>query len=249
MSDPYERSYYEIALTNGQVLVALGMLLGCLFGAFLSGMWVAKKAMDRSPAPVHAAAVVGEDAESDKGFEFFGGAAGPGAAAAGASASLPTPERSAPQAVVPLAAGQPGPLAEGLPVAAEAAPAMTPASSESSVAEDGEPRVAAGQPAAGQPAANQPAAGAPPVAAGGSPTDLEQVAVIQVFSSNDQQQASQLLGRLRGAGYRAFQSPVTVDGRTMYRVRVGPFDSRAEAQVEAEKIKRIFKLDTWITAN
>ena len=71
--------------------------------------------------------------------------------------------------------------------------------------------------------------------------------MIQVFSSNDQAQAAGLVERLRAAGYRAFLSPVEVDGRTMYRVRVGPFSNRQEAETEAEKVKREFKLDTWIT--
>ena len=37
MSDSHEPSYYEIALTNRQVVVAFVILLICLLSAFFSG--------------------------------------------------------------------------------------------------------------------------------------------------------------------------------------------------------------------
>jgi cell division septation protein DedD len=40
---------------------------------------------------------------------------------------------------------------------------------------------------------------------------------------------------------------LTVDGRTMYRVRIGPFATRPKAQQVAEKVRKNFKLDTWLT--
>ena len=33
----------------------------------------------------------------------------------------------------------------------------------------------------------------------------------------------------------------------MYRVRIGPFDSRGEAQKVAEQVRKGYKLDTWVT--
>jgi len=40
--DPYDReaSYYEISLTNRQVVTGFVILLACLFAAFLSGVWM-----------------------------------------------------------------------------------------------------------------------------------------------------------------------------------------------------------------
>jgi len=37
VSEPHEPSYYEIALTNRQVVVAFVILLVCLLSAFFSG--------------------------------------------------------------------------------------------------------------------------------------------------------------------------------------------------------------------
>jgi DedD protein len=69
--------------------------------------------------------------------------------------------------------------------------------------------------------------------------------VIQVFSSGDQTQANNLVERLRTDGYRAFLSPVEADGRTLFRVRVGPYESRAAAETDANELKRRHRLDTW----
>jgi cell division septation protein DedD len=33
----------------------------------------------------------------------------------------------------------------------------------------------------------------------------------------------------------------------MYRVRIGPFDSRDKAQKVAEQVRKGYKLDTWVT--
>lgn len=69
--------------------------------------------------------------------------------------------------------------------------------------------------------------------------------MIQVFSSSDETQANALIARLRADGYRAFLSPVEVDGRTMFRVRVGPYESRSVADVDAAELKRRHRVDTW----
>lgn len=79
------------------------------------------------------------------------------------------------------------------------------------------------------------------------PPPTSELSVIQVFSTGDEPQARAVLDRLKGGGFRAFLSPVQVDGRTMYRVRVGPFRERAAAEREAERLKQLYKLDTWIT--
>ena len=43
MSPDHESSYYEIALTNRQVLTIFVVLLTCLVAAFLSGVWIGKR--------------------------------------------------------------------------------------------------------------------------------------------------------------------------------------------------------------
>ncbi|MBZ0114499.1 MAG: hypothetical protein K8J08_18695, partial [Thermoanaerobaculia bacterium] len=42
MSNVEESSYYEIALTNRQVMVAFVILLVCVLAAFFGGVWVGK---------------------------------------------------------------------------------------------------------------------------------------------------------------------------------------------------------------
>jgi DedD protein len=71
--------------------------------------------------------------------------------------------------------------------------------------------------------------------------------VIQVFSSPEKEQAERIRDRLVGGGHKAYLSPVEVSGRTMYRVRIGPFASRDKAQKAAEQVRKGFKLDTWVT--
>ncbi|HEY4596901.1 MAG TPA: SPOR domain-containing protein, partial [Thermoanaerobaculia bacterium] len=71
--------------------------------------------------------------------------------------------------------------------------------------------------------------------------------VIQVFSSADQTQAERIRGKLVGGGQKAYLSPIDRGGRTMYRVRIGPFKTRADAQGVADKVRKGYKLDTWVT--
>jgi DedD protein len=71
--------------------------------------------------------------------------------------------------------------------------------------------------------------------------------VIQVFSSQDRSQAERIRRRLSNGGEKAYLSPVEVGGHTMYRVRIGPFSSRADAQKVAEKVRKDYEYDTWIT--
>lgn len=54
MSPEHESSYYEIALTNRQVLTIFVVLLTCLVAAFLSGVWIGRN--DGGQGPVQAAA-------------------------------------------------------------------------------------------------------------------------------------------------------------------------------------------------
>ncbi len=54
MSADHESSYYEIALTNRQVLTIFVVLLTCLVAAFLSGVWIGRS--DGSEGPLQASA-------------------------------------------------------------------------------------------------------------------------------------------------------------------------------------------------
>jgi cell division septation protein DedD len=66
-----------------------------------------------------------------------------------------------------------------------------------------------------------------------------------VFSSKDELQARRLETRMRAAGLKAFVSPAG----PMFRVRIGPFTARSDADAAAAKARREFRVDTWITAS
>jgi cell division septation protein DedD len=102
-------------------------------------------------------------------------------------------------------------------------------------------------PVNGGPVADAGTAGAAGAAAGGEPAATAGQVFIQVFSSSDRAQALRVTERLKGQGFGAFISPVRVGAIDMYRVRVGPYDGDAEAKPAADRIRRRFKLDTWIT--
>lgn len=217
MTNPHEPSYYEIALTNRQVVVAFVILLICLVSAFFSGLWIgresaarAQKQIARSTPPAPAAPQEGQELDE---LAFFEDGQQPGDAQEPPPPATPaeTPPRDT--TLLEDLGGEPEP-AEAEP---EAAPAATPAATPARPSPTPEPRVAAGQ------------------------------VVIQVFSSPELDQAEKVRDRLIRGGHKAFLSPVEVAGRTMHRVRIGPFDSRADAQKVAEQVRKGYKLDTWVT--
>ena len=273
MAEPHEPSYYEIALTNRQVVVAFVILLTCLLGAFFSGVWIGRESTARAAqeqivrnTPPSEAAQDGKNLEeleffdqatrrrrTDKDRERKDGRAGRPAgqhpargprrqeAAAARSRRRPPapPSRTAPAGRAGARRARPGPGAaqppQGERSAAAAAAAATPGGGRRRP-----PRRRQATPA--RTAAAKAGQGPPrrPPSAKGS-------YVIQVFSSADQAQAERIRGKLAGGGQKAYLSPIDRGGRTMYRVRIGPFKSRDDAQKVADKVRKGYKLDTWVT--
>ena len=232
MSDSYERSYYEIALTNSQVLSALAVLLLCLLGAFVGGMWVARGTAVAAPAgevSEEPAAEAESEAEAAGEIDFFGQSP---RESTDRSQQAERPRQTV--TPVQVAADEP-PAQRSEPVQTLRQPAPRPAP---------ERRAAPTRPS---PEPAQPATAA--AASAGEDQQLASLFVIQVLSSNDQGQAAKTMARLQESGYRAFISPTEVEGRRMYRVRVGPYADREQAESAEEKIKRQFRLDTWITSS
>lgn len=251
MANSHEPSYYEIALTNRQVVVAFVILLVCVVAAFFSGVYIGREGTLRDRDQLVRAAPPAQKPVDQEGreleeFEFFNGegsrqAAGgrlPEETVAEAEPE-PSPEDSTlledfgGQDVA--AAREPVPAEEEGFVEEEPAPEPEPTPARPR-REREEPRQAAA-PARPEPA---PAAPAAPAAAKGK-------VVIQVFSSAEQDQAERIQKQLASGGQTAYLSPVKVGGTTMYRVRIGPFASRADANKVAERVRKDHKLDTWIT--
>jgi len=225
VNESYEPSYYEIALTGRQVLVAFVILLVCLVAAFFSGVWV------------------GRD---------------------GAEAGGDEPARA--EAPPPAEEEREGRPADELSFFEEAPPAQPPPRDLGKVAEQPRPESTlredlgdgAGEesPDAGAEAGDRPAREArkEPAPAGETRPEANPAGslatgdvVIQVLVSSEEDKARDVLDRLRASGFRAFLSPVADGGRTLYRVRVGPFEEKAEAERVAERLRRTFDLETWIT--
>ena len=258
MSDSHEPSYYEIALTNRQVIIAFVILLVCLIAAFFSGVWVGRESgyraaeqMARNTPPVEEEEKEGRNLEE---LEFFESEQKP-AAPEGAAEPVPAPE--------PPPAGESSTLAEDVG-SEEAASPETPEASDEDTApdeEEDEPlsrrakrRQREAEERRAAEAARREAAPAPApkpqttkTPAPAEPARTAGQVVIQVFSSPEKDQAERIRTQLVRGGQRAFLSPVEVAGRTMYRVRIGPFDSRGDAQKVAEQVRRGYKLDTWVT--
>jgi len=208
-----ESSYYEIALTNRQVMTVFVVLLLCVVAAFFSGVWIGRReavpALAAAPAAEAAVAAVDANGEPMEELRFFSESA---AAAPESGATQPVPQSGA---------------------RPEPPPSRVEASGSVGVFERPPAEVARAEPEPEEAAPERPIEEGP--------------LVIQVFSSADQQQAQRVVDRLRTAGYAALLSPVEVRDQTMYRVRIGPFGEEREAERVADRVRRDFKLDTWIT--
>jgi cell division septation protein DedD len=87
----------------------------------------------------------------------------------------------------------------------------------------------------------------PPAAGAAKPAAAESGFHIQVLATSDRGKAEALVARLVGADFKAFIVPSNEGGRTMYRVRVGPFSDRAIAAGKAKELESRWGLDSWIS--
>ncbi len=133
----------------------------------------------------------------------------------GEAAEPLTPPAAAPTPVEPPAeAVAEEPPAEATPPAPEPAPERVAAAPVQ--AEKPAPTPAATKPAA------KPASGVAPTTAGGD-------WVVQLGSFGEESNAKRLAQRASTFGYKAEISSYRASGRTMYRVRVGPYATRGQA--------------------
>ncbi|HVO30431.1 MAG TPA: SPOR domain-containing protein, partial [bacterium] len=88
---------------------------------------------------------------------------------------------------------------------------------------------------AAAPAKKKPAAAAAPSAW-----------TVQVASTSSRAEAERLVTVLVGRDAPAWWSETVVNGKPMYRVRVGHFHSKEEAKAFADGLAAAWKLDFWI---
>jgi len=225
MVSEQEPSYYEIALTNRQVLVAFVILLVCVLAAFFAGVWIGRGSpAAASDTPQQAAAEPTPSTQPEE-LAFFNDGEGK----TGTGTERPDLQDLAQHP------RQGTTLAEDLGVKDAPRAGASPAPA----APGGEPE---GEPGPSEAPSAPPAAGTAAPAASAAPAGA---LFIQVFSSRDELQARRLETRMRASGFKAFLSPAG----PMFRVRVGPFTQRADADAAAAKARREFRVDTWITAS
>jgi cell division septation protein DedD len=249
VSEPHEPSYYEIALTNRQVVVAFVILLVCLLSAFFSGVWIGRESTVRaqdqmarnSPPPE---AEPKKEGQSLENLEFFDSKENKaGKKHGGKGGQDEAPAQASPKPAPPVSEPEP-PAAEPSPVQAAPVPTPVPPVPAPTPDRKGKGRKGAATPAATT-ADDAPVRPVKPSEA--EPAVPKGAVVIQVFSSQDRAQADRIRKKLTSGGQKAFLSPVDVAGHTMYRVRIGPFTSRADAQRVAEKVRKTYTMDTWVT--
>ncbi len=262
MNESTEPSYYEIALTNRQVVIAFVILLTLVLAIFLCGVWIGKNGQERLAAagtstPTHPAATPSEPDQlaNMEEFKFFAEEGAKGGAQAQTLdkpnlAALDKPSANSPQTTSQGAQQQstPPPSTFAQDIGSERPATAQPRNAEPKAADPASQPTArrdAPPPPTSAPAQKPPAA--PPKAQPATPAAGDGF-VVQVFSTRDEPQARKVLSELKGAGHRAFLSAVEVTGQTMYRVRVGPFAQRGEAEKVAGQVRRQMKLDPWVTA-
>ncbi len=270
MSESPEPSYYEVALTNRQVVTAFVILLTCLLAAFFSGVWVGRGGAEPvgqqivATPPAEATVAAGTEPAP---LDFFEDVSSSGNEAAGSargavpSSTLPTRPPAEPIAT------EPPPTAEASRASSEDE-AAAPATSEKRTTEKQTRETAAEtkKPAGSQKAkpvakaeakddASRPADRAReastqkerPKVSGGDPVPAGGTFFVQVFASSDRAEAIKVRDKLTAGGHKAYLSPTQVGGKSLYRVRVGSFPTRDRAQKVADRIRRSYRLDTWVT--
>ena len=235
MSQSHEPSYYEIALTNRQVLVVFVVLLICVVASFFSGVWIGRRA----------GGVTAEGQVAELAVEEGGDEPTEGEEPALRRLRFFTDERDQGDGADGQESEDP-PLAE---IIEEPSPETTLLEDVSQRGSgDGNTGVAASEPPPSPPVVTPPIttppAGTTPSATTAEPTSGH---VVQVFSSTDEAQAQRLVERLGNGGFPAFISPFEDRGQIKYRVRVGPYRERSRADEAADRLRREFRLDTWVT--
>jgi cell division septation protein DedD len=133
-------------------------------------------------------------------------------------------------AELPQVAAAPEPEAEAAPETSEPPVSETPRQ----VAPERARKLAAAPPQPAPPKRPPPAAAAPKASI-----------AVQVGAFSERAAADRLRGRLDQAGFPAYLSPGAVSGQP-WRVRVGPYATRVEADQIASRLKRDQKLPTWV---
>jgi DedD protein len=232
MATTQDDSFREIQL-GGKQLVFLAMAgVVILVGVFLMGLQVGRGVLAARGAPGAESTIASNDTEPPPP---------PASASPGASSS-------------PATAGEKLSYAERL---GSAEPAKEPLKPEAAPAE---PAAVPPTPKSETPAATAPPAPAPPVPAPAPtppPTKASGVAAkvaepagtgfaIQVAALREPEEADAIVKRLAGKGYPAYVVTPAKGTALIYRVRVGKFKERREADTVAARLQKEEQFKPWI---
>jgi cell division septation protein DedD len=114
-----------------------------------------------------------------------------------------------------------------------------------------EPPLAAPETAGEPPASSLPVRSerpaVPPAASAAAQGARPGTWIVQVISLRDRNAAAQIVQRLRNKGYPAYLVTPTPGGPTqLYKVQVGKYGDRTEAQQIQARLKKEEQFDTWI---
>ncbi len=242
MSESNEPSYYEIALTNRQVLVAFVLVLASVLGAFLCGVWVGREGSDSLLAQeVVADAGTADELDQLEDFKFFSeeGDDRDGLKKPDLSRLMKESDKGT------TLAEDVGSKPRKPQISDEERARRRQQQKKRRQAEQPKAEETLKSPPPPAPAQKQQA---PPPRLTQSQTAAAAATegfIVQVFSTHDEPQARKVLDQLESGGFRAF---ISKGGEDIYRVRIGPFVEKSEAETAAKKVQRQFKLDTWVTA-
>lgn len=235
-SDSREPSYYEVALTNRQVLVAFVALLSCLLAAFLSGVWLGRGGATAAPARPQLAQAPTPEPQLEQ-LTFFS------AKEPGARATAPAPRATATPAAAATAAPAPEPEVVVAPAATDEPEAEALRRNLEGAIDAG--RVESRPPTPAPTAA--PRATATAAARAAEPAPAGGRFFVQVYSSTNAPRARQIVADLRKAGFQVVLSEPAAGTTGNYRVRVGPYENRERAEAAAKRLQREHRLDYWVT--
>jgi cell division septation protein DedD len=269
-SESQEPSYYEVALTNRQVLIAFVVLLTSIVAAFLSGVWIGRGEGEAARHALPAPAVAASSSEAPlEQLTFFNGKDPGTRATAPAPAGAPAPDGPR-DATAPPPAGEGSGAAAPEEVSAEASateamrrnldatmaanrtvPAPAPAAAESAAPPPAGTRTTT-SPSVPPARPGKPASG--PAATAGTPKETLAARApatgkifVQVYSSTNGKRAREIVAELKKAGFAVAVAETPKAGGKSHRVRVGPYADRSKADSAAARLRREFRLETWVT--
>jgi DedD protein len=240
--DTADDGFHEIQLSGKQLVFLFIVTTSVVVGVFLFGVLVGRGA--REPKTEDPTSIgTTETAPAAPVTQAGPPAIEPPAPAGDAPAdkvdyNAPPKGQTAAEAPKPVEQPKPAPPVPD-------APKQTPAQSAPTASATTKPPAAASAPA--KPAAAAPAPAPAPVGASVPTTARPGTWLVQVMATREQGIATALVKKLAGKGYPAFLvNPVPGAPQAFYKVQIGRYKDRSEAERVSVRIKKEEQFQSWI---